>query len=121
MATDKTTIGLTEYNRTVVEHIATELGWFRNQMEAAKFALALAIDRNIEPDETEGAGTVWNVGSFDPTGELRDLFQVLFPTWSTPYRLVEHFVNSGLQMLGEAFEQNPHLEILDLLPHYEAE
>ncbi|HMN13955.1 MAG TPA: hypothetical protein PKD55_16695 [Bellilinea sp.] len=115
MRSDKNTIGLTEANKSVIEHVTTELGWFRTQIDAGKFALALAIDREVPPGEVEGAGTVWNVGSFDSTNELRDLLRILYPDWDGPYRLAEHFINRGLEIIGKEIEKHPHIDISHFL------
>jgi hypothetical protein len=57
-----------------------ELAGFKRDMDAAKFAFALAVNRNCEPTQIEGAGTIWNVGSFDEGGDIKALIQNLFPT-----------------------------------------
>ena len=46
---------------------------FKRDMDAAKFAFALAVHRGLEPAQTEGVGTIWNVGSFDEGGNLKVL------------------------------------------------
>jgi hypothetical protein len=67
------------------------------------------------PGNSEGAGTIWNVGSLDPDGEIRILIGNLFPDTSTPYRLLEFFVNAGLTQLGERMDKEPGMEITDFL------
>jgi hypothetical protein len=114
MIEDKKTVGLTPENRSVMEHIM-DRGFFRDQKDAAMFAMAYAIRQGIQPGSAEGTNTIWNVGSLDPDGEIRMLIGNLFPGTSTPYRVVEAFVNAGLSDIGSRIEKEPGIEITDLL------
>ena len=69
MPEDKKTIGLTDANKVVMNQIVEKVG-FKQDMDAAKFALALAVSRGCEPTQLEGVGTIWNVGSFDEGGDI---------------------------------------------------
>lgn len=115
MSSDKKTIGLTEANKAVIETMTIEREWFRDQLDAAKFAMALAINVGIEPGTAEGTGTVWNVGSFDPEGELRELMHIIYPDVDAPYRLVEHLLNIGLEIIGERLAENPYTNLVELM------
>jgi hypothetical protein len=120
MAEDKKTIGLTDANKATMDKLVETAGFGRD-MDAAKFAFALAVSRNIEPaTQVEGAGTIWNVGSFDDTGEMKALIQNLFPGADTPYRALESLVNSGFNLLDAELKANPSLEIEDLLKKQKA-
>jgi len=112
MEIDKKTIGLTVSNKAVVE-ILIQKGWFNEQMDAARFAMSIAIDDSTEPDEIEGAETVWNVGSFDTDGELRNIIPILYPDITTPYRLIEYLINVGLEKIGEKIK-DPSFEFSSL-------
>jgi hypothetical protein len=114
MAEDKKTIGLTETNKKVMDQIVEKAG-FKRDMDAAKFAFALAVNRGCEPAPVEGAGTIWNVGSFDEGGDLKGLIQNLFPTAEAPYRALESLVNAGFGMLAAEMKANPGLRVEDLL------
>jgi hypothetical protein len=46
-----------------------ERAGFKQNMDAAKFAFALAVNRGYEPTQVEGVGTMWNVGTFDEAGD----------------------------------------------------
>jgi hypothetical protein len=78
MAGDKKTIGLTDASKAVMDEVVEKAG-FKRDMDAGKFAFALAVNRGCEPAQVEGAGTIWNVGSFDEGGDLKALIQNLFP------------------------------------------
>jgi hypothetical protein len=114
MIDDKKTIGLTTENRSVMERIMDK-GFFRDQKDAAMFAMAYAIGHGVPPGNSEGANTIWNVGSVDPDGEIRVLMGNLFRDTLTPYRLLEFFVNAGLTQMGARMEKEPGMEISDFL------
>ena len=99
-AVDKKTIGITSANVRVLSALATE-GLFASEIEAAKFAMAHAIQAGIGRGTTEGAGTKWNVGSVDSDGALRAVVEALYPDEGQPYRLVEHLMNEGLRRLDK--------------------
>jgi hypothetical protein len=92
-----------------------ERGWFKEGIDVAKFAMALAIKIGVKPGKVEGAETVWNVGSFDPDSELKTLIPILYPESETPYRLVEYFFNKGLEQIAQELENNEYLELTDLM------
>ena len=114
MAEDKKTIGLTDANKDIMDQIVEKAG-FKRDMDAAKLAFALAVHRGSEPGQVEGAGTIWNVGSFDEGGDLKALIQNLFPKADAPYRTLESHVNAGFSMLAAEMKANPGLRIEDLL------
>jgi hypothetical protein len=114
MAEDKKTIGVTDANKMVMDQIVEWVG-FRRDMDAAKFAFALAVSRGCEPGAVEGANTIWNVGSFDEGGDLKALVQNLFPKAEAPYRALESLVNSGFGILATEMKANPGLRIEDFL------
>lgn len=112
---DKVTIGLTSNNRKIMDALY-ERGWFKDGMDIAKLAVAVAINSGVKPDKAEGAETIWNVGSFDSRGELKDLVSVLFPdTRNTPYRAIEHFMNVGMRILGDLELDDPNLTPVELI------
>lgn len=97
---DKRTIGITTANDPVLSALVAE-GLFASEIEAAKFAMAHAIDAGTPRGTTEGAGTKWNVGSVDSDGALKSVIEALYPDEIHHYRLVEHLINEGLQLLDE--------------------
>jgi hypothetical protein len=99
MAEDKKTIGLTEANKAIMDQVVEKAG-FKRDMDAAKFAFALAVNRGSEPGQLEGVGTIWNVGSFDEGGDLKGLIQNLFPNADAPYRALESLMNTGFGLLA---------------------
>jgi hypothetical protein len=114
MAEDKKTIGLTSANKAIMDQVVEKAG-FKLDMDAAKFAFAFAVHRGCEPGQIEGAGTIWNVGTFDEGGDLKALIQNLFPNADAPYRALESLMNSGFGLLAAALNANPGMRIEDLL------
>ena len=95
-ANDKKTVGITSATERGLGALVAE-GLFGSEIEAAKFAMARAIDKGVERGTAEGAETKWNVGSLDPDGTLKAVVQALYPEETMPYRLVEHLMNEGLR------------------------
>lgn len=96
--TDKKTIGITNANVRILGALVSE-GLFGSEIEAAKFAMARAIETGVARGTTDGAETKWNVGSVDSDGGLKAVIEALFPDETQPYRLVEHLMNEGLRSL----------------------
>ena len=103
-AADKKTIGLTPEGEKVIQKLM-DLNYFKDMMDAAKFAMSFAINDGVQPSHTERAGTIWNVGSFDSDGQLRQLIPILFPNCETPYRAIEHLIDTGLRKIQERFDR----------------
>jgi hypothetical protein len=99
MEQDRRTIGLTPANQATLSEIE-ERGWFLEGQDIARFAMAYAIKNKTPEGTTTETETRWAAGNFDDTGEIRMLLAALYPTCSTPVRLMEHLVNEGLQMLA---------------------
>ena len=114
MAEDKKTIGLSDENKAIMDNVVQNVG-FKRDMDAAKLAFALAVNRGSDPAPVEGVGTIWNVGSFDEGGDLRALIQNLYPNADAPYRALESLMNIGFNLLAAEMKANPSLRIEDLL------
>lgn len=118
MAEDKRTIGVTEAADRVLATMV-EQGHFADGIDAAKFAMALAINAGANTDgedlTVEGTTTKWNVGSFDPDSQLRSLINALYPDIDLPYRLLEFLIDDGLQRVSEHIESIGELDVIALL------
>jgi hypothetical protein len=97
---DKKTLGVTGANEKILSGLAGA-GRFNTDIEAAKFAMAYAIQEGVARGTSEGAGTKWNVGSFDNDGGLKAIIEALYPDETNPYRLIEYLVNEGLKLLDK--------------------
>ena len=118
MAEDKRTIGVTEAADGVLA-VMVEQGHFSDGIDAAKFAMALAINAGANADDrdltVEGTTTKWNVGSFDPDSQLRSLIDALYPDVGQPYRLLEFLIDDGLHRVSEHMESVGELDVIALL------
>ena len=77
-------------------------GQFRSELDAARFAMAHAINKGISPGRIDSADTKWNVGSVDVDGKLRSLLKALYPDVEEPFRLMEYLMNKGLSELAKS-------------------
>ena len=118
MPEDKRTIGVTVAADRVLAAMV-EQGHFSDGIDAAKFAMALAINDGANVDEqdlaVEGSTTKWNVGSFDPDSQLRTLLQALYPDVDQPYRLLEFLIDDGLRRVSEHMESVGEFDVIALL------
>lgn len=100
---DKTTIGLTPKARSVAERLQRNEG-LGDLMDVALLGFAVAVNVRVGLGNAREAGTTWNVGTFDSSGQVRDLVSALYDDLSAPYRQVEFLVNEGLERLGAEYE-----------------
>ena len=121
MAEDKRTIGVTEAADGVLA-VMVEQGHFSDAIDAAKFAMALAISSQAFAGDltVEGTTTKWNVGSFDPDSQLRSLLDALYPDVDQPYRLLEFLINDGLHRVSKHIESIGELDVIALLDEAES-
>jgi len=82
-------------------------GCFKDMIDAAKFAMSIAIREGDAPLPVEGANTIWNVGSFDSDGQIRQILPVLFAGCDTPFRAAESLIDQGLFRAGKAIAAGP--------------
>lgn len=101
MTSDKKTIGIASMNAAPLADL-TVRGRFATELDAAKFAMAHAINLGIPAGSADGTETKWNVGSVDPDGSLRSLLEALYPEMTEPYRTAEFLMNEGIKALTRA-------------------
>ncbi|MXY12180.1 MAG: hypothetical protein F4Z00_13620 [Acidimicrobiaceae bacterium] len=102
--------------------VMVEQGHFSDAIDAAKFAMALAISSQADAGDltVEGTTTKWNVGSFDPDSQLRSLLDALYPDVDQPYRLLEFLINDGLHRVSKHIESIGELDVIALLDEAES-
>lgn len=92
---------------------------FSQDFDAARVGIAFAVAQSITPDRPAGFGplgeTTWNVGSLDPSGNLKELMRSLWPGAGDPYMVLETLMNLGLVELGKYISENPAVRFSDLL------
>lgn len=121
MTDDKRTIGVTEAAGAVLD-LMVDQGHFADGIDAAKFAMASAINAGAGNDDfgVEGTSTKWNVGSFDPDGQLRSLLAALFPDTDQPYRLLEYLIDEGLRRIREHIDLEGEFDVVAMLDEAES-
>ena len=67
---DKKTIGVSISGGDVLRSVCGG-NPFETELDAARFAVALAITEGPSPPPKVETDTKWNVGSFDPSGDLK--------------------------------------------------
>lgn len=98
LASDKRTIGVTQSGaRVLADLMKTEQ--FATEVDAAKFAMAVAIRSGVGAGSVEGADTKWNVGTVDQDQSLRLIVESVYDNVTEPYRLIEHLMNQGFALL----------------------
>ena len=112
---DKTTIGLTNENKLILDQIK-EKTYFKDEMDIAKFAMSYAILYwKDEPYSGSGYGTKWNVGTFDNGNKLKTLLSLIEPDNAEPYRRIEELSNMGLFLIGKHLEENNDLFLEEIV------
>ena len=97
---DKKTLGVTPGNEKHLQELV-HAGTFASELDAAKFAMSIAIQRGVPVGLADGAGTKWNVGTVDPDQSLQAVIAAIYPATLEPYRLIEHLMNEGLRLVSE--------------------
>jgi hypothetical protein len=97
---DKKTLGVTPGLEQTLQELVKG-GAFASELDAAKFAMSVAIQRGVPAGYAEGAATKWNVGTVDPDQSLRAVIEAIYPDATEPYRVIEHFMNEGLRIVAE--------------------
>lgn len=111
---DKRTIGLTTNGKSFSETIM-KVGWFSQDMDLAKFAMSVAIQKKIGRGDAKGASTIWNVGSFDPDQNVKFVLSEFYNETQEPYRLAEFLIDEGLKIIVERLKANPEMTLLELV------
>jgi len=112
------TIGVTSAADAVLEQMI-EQGHFSDGIDAAKFALGLAVHQGdgdgVEDTRVEGTNTKWNVGSFDHDGRLRSLIATLYGSDSDATGLIEFLIDAGLTRISQHIAEAGELDVVVLL------
>lgn len=111
---DKKTIGLTNENKEITT-LLIEKGFFKDQMDVAKFAFSLALKKGIDEIPPGNYDTTWNVGSFDSDGKMKALMLVIEPNIEEPYRKIEIMANQGLHFISKHYKENNDIHLDELL------
>src|SRR5437588_3727107 len=96
---DVVTIGLTEQSHGVLQRLKDEQA-FPEMVDGYRFAIALAINRSLIAQEQTRMTTIFNVGTLDPDGTIRNMISELFPEMPNPYSVAQRLAEAGIAELG---------------------
>lgn len=112
---DRKTIGVTRAGAAVLAQICGGRP-FQTELDAARFATSLAIAKADWPQSRIETETKWNVGSFDPKGDLKSILEMIKGPVDEPYRVIEALLDRGLQELASHLQVHGALDLEALLP-----
>ena len=99
---DPITIGLSTEAMDMIDTLSGESGIFREALDAYRFAIALAIAHNVDPESVimKKRQTKYNVGSLDPNKRIFEAIRSLTPVSELPpYRRAERLAEWGIKEL----------------------
>ena len=113
MNSDTVTVGLTQEGHSKLQSLK-EAGVFSEMLDGYRFAIALAIRRGLIAPDSIKTSTIFNVGSLDRDGLIRDMVCTLFSDAGTrPYIYTERLTEAGVNELT-ALYQSGQLRFSDL-------
>ena len=83
-------------------------GVFDEMRDGYRLGVAVAIARGtIAPEDVRLSSTIFNVGTLDPDGSLRDVVTELYPDAADrPYAIIQRLAESGVSELGRLHDAN---------------
>ena len=116
---DSVTIGLTQKSHSSLQLLKDE-GVFSEMMDGYRFAIALSVQRRLLAPKDISTETIFNVGSLDRDGLIRDLVVSVFPeAKERPYTFVERLAEAGIEELMKLYDSR-QLRFSDLFETHEA-
>lgn len=112
---DLVTIGLSEASMRLISVLSGEGGLFAQEIDAYRFAIALALAHCIDPEQVsiEKRQTKYNVGSLDPDRKIWEAIRTLSDTSDLPpYRKAERLAEWGVQDLHSRFRSGQSIRSL---------
>jgi hypothetical protein len=110
------TIGLSDGAKEKLRWLAEEK-YFRQQVDAYRFAIGLALAQGVDPPEVHKSGTIFNIGSFDPDGALKRSIQAIMGdrlNGIAVYKMAERLAEWGINELVSQAEAG-QINFADLL------
>jgi hypothetical protein len=100
---DRATVGLNATGWANMEAIM-ETGWFEEQIDAYRVAIAVALAKDLAIDEggLVGVTTKWNRGTLDKDGRVKTLIATLLPRAAQrPYDYANLLADAGIRYLRQ--------------------
>jgi hypothetical protein len=110
------TIGLSDGAKEKLRRLAEDK-YFRQQVDAYRFAIGLALAQGVDPPEVHKSGTIFNIGSFDPDGAIKRSIQAIMGdrlNGIAVYKMAERLAEWGINELTSQAEAG-QINFADLL------
>lgn len=114
---DISNIRVTEINNSFLERLVTNEGLFVNDKTAAVFAVAFAINNDLDVGITDEytlpTPTVnkWDAASIDSSGSLQLIVKIRHPEVQCPFRVIQGIMNVGLNKMRELCPETGFIKI----------
>ena len=113
MISDAVTVGLTTEAHYDLQRLK-DAGIFGEMLDGYRFAIGLAIRRGLIAPEDLKASTIFNVGSLDRDGLIKDMVVTLFhEAAARPYAFAERLAEAGVKELIQLYDSG-QLRFADL-------
>ena len=113
MTSDAVTVGLTTEAHYDLQRLK-DAGIFGEMLDGYRFAIGLAIRRGLIAPEDLKASTIFNVGSLDRDGLVKDVVVTLFhEAAARPYAFAERLAEAGVKELIQLYDSG-QLRFADL-------
>jgi len=113
MTSDAVTVGLTAEAHSDLQRLK-DAGIFGDMLDGYRFAIGLAIRRGLIASEDLKASTIFNVGSLDRDGLIKDMVMTLFHEAAMrPYAYAERLAEAGVKELTQLYDSG-QLRFADL-------
>ena len=101
---DTVTVGLTSAGHSSLQRLKDD-GVFSEMIDGYRFAIGLAVHRRMIAPDTISTETIFNVGSLDRDGMIRDLVVSLYPeAKERPYSFAERLAEAGVEELVQLYD-----------------
>lgn len=100
---DLGTIGVTDAAEEIIHRIL-QRGWFGQEMNVFKAAVAYGIANDIPPTSSGRFATKWNIGTLDRTGEFIDVVS-MFHGDSRPWDYIRRVGDAALKAIEPRIER----------------
>jgi hypothetical protein len=120
---DRIQIGLPRTAFPLLEELVDETPWFRQQLDAYRVAISVALARDMKPSKDESYETKFSTSSVDPDRALRELVLTLAPECGErPYDYAQRLANKGVRYLHNELVKRgrPLPEVLGVMQGSEA-
>ena len=99
MSQDAVTVGLTPQGHLDLQRLKGD-GVFSEMIDAYRFAIGLAVRRRLLAPADLSTVTIFNIGSLDRDGMIRDLIISIYEeAKDRPYAFVERLAEAGFEEL----------------------